>query len=92
MRAFNQVIIEGAVGSYCIQQGPDGRWNGQFDLHSEMNGNSVLVHDCRAEDGEFVKLAGIGGSRVRVEGEIMIHESGVLEGQTYIKVKKLKYL
>lgn len=92
MRSFNQIILEGAVGSHLIELGPDGRWSGQFDLHSKIDERRVQVFDCRAEESDLVKLDGIGGHDVRIEGKIMLHESGVLEGMPYIRVKKLEIL
>lgn len=92
MRSFNQIILEGAVGSHMIELGDDGLWNGQFDIHVQMNDSTVQVFDCRATESSLVKLDGIGGHDVRVEGRIMIHNGGLLDGQPYIEVGKLAIL
>lgn len=92
MRSFNQIILEGAVGSHMIELGNNGLWKGQFDLHVNMNDHTVQVFDCRATQSDLVKLDGIGGHDVRVEGRIVIHHGGLLDGQPYIEVKKLAIL
>ena len=92
MRAFNKVILEGAVGSHLIDLGKDGLWSGQFDLHVQMDDYSVQIFDCRASESDLVKLDRIGGHDVRVEGRIKIHHGGLLDQQPYIDVQKLAIL